>query len=51
MSENFPPKVLVKTWLDLLNSPDISHARKHQIESNMNRIFGSIELASCYVEQ
>jgi hypothetical protein len=51
MSNNLPPIVLVKTWLDLLNSPETSQARKNQLKYNMNRFFGSIELASCYVDQ
>jgi hypothetical protein len=46
-----PPKVLVKTWLELTNSDELKPLQRALIEQNIEKIFGSIELADIYVYQ
>ena len=48
-NESLPPKVLIKTWLNLLCLPDIPRARRKQIEDELCEIFGSVELAEFYL--
>ena len=50
MEDTYPPRVLVSTWLDLIKSEDITPIRRNLIESNIDRIFGNIELAEMYRE-
>ena len=50
MNNQYPPKVLVKNWLELLCKPETTLIRKGLIESNIVRIFGSVELAVVYLE-
>lgn len=51
MDDNYPPRVLVTTWLELIKSDDICSIRRNLILNNIDRIFGSIELAELYKEQ
>lgn len=51
MEKEYPPRVLVKTWLDLINSEYISEERKKLITINIERIFSSLEIAELYIEQ
>ena len=46
--EKLPPKALVKTWLELAKSDEVLPLRKTLIEQNIEKIFGSIELAEMY---
>lgn len=48
----FPPPILVETWLHILNSKGKSVSRKkNQIKKKVKEHFGSIELAKLYIEQ
>jgi hypothetical protein len=48
MEDNYPPKVLIDTWLELIKSDNITPIRRNLIEQNVERIFGSLELAEMY---
>jgi hypothetical protein len=50
MTQNNPPIVLVKTWLQLVNFSTEEEVRNHS-ERMINRNFGSIDLAIIYIEQ
>ena len=47
--ESLPPKVLIRTWLELLGFRYTPIVRKKQIEDILCRIFGSVELAEFYL--
>jgi len=50
--KEFPPHVLVKTWLQVLKSNEEGLERqKIRLNKSIEAIFGSIELAHIYVEQ
>lgn len=51
MDKEYPPRVLVKTWLDLIDSEYSSEIRKNLLKSNIERVFGSVHTAHMYVEQ
>lgn len=51
MNSSYPPKVLVRTWLQLIKTDDLVPIRKFLIEQNIEKIFGSLELAEMYVCQ
>jgi hypothetical protein len=44
-----PPVVLVKTWLQLLQS-DIEREVKREVEDKILNFFGSIEVAIVYLQ-
>jgi hypothetical protein len=50
MTQNNPPIVLVKTWLQLVNFSTEEEVRNHS-KRMINRNFGSIDLAIIYIEQ
>jgi hypothetical protein len=50
MTQNNPPIVLVKTWLQLVNFSTEEEVRNHS-QRMINRNFGSIDLAIIYIEQ
>lgn len=50
--KNFPPHILVKTWLQVLKSKEIGlEQQKIKLNKIIEELFGSIELAELYVEQ
>lgn len=49
MAKDYPPKVLVKTWIELTDSPYISTLGRNQIIQNIELIFGSLEVAEIYI--
>jgi hypothetical protein len=50
MTQNNPPIVLVKTWLQLVNFSTEEEVRNHS-KRMINRNFGSVDLAIIYIEQ
>jgi hypothetical protein len=44
-----PPVVLVKTWLQLLQS-DMEQEAKREVEDKIINVFGSIEVAIVYLQ-
>tara|TARA_R110002060_G_scaffold78202_1_gene90977 strand:+ start:10277 stop:10447 length:171 start_codon:yes stop_codon:yes gene_type:complete len=48
MNSNYPPKVLVRTWLQLIKADDLPQEHKYLIEQKIEKIFGSAELAEMY---
>jgi hypothetical protein len=44
-----PPVILVKTWLQLLQS-DMEQEAKREVENKILNIFGSIEVAIVYLQ-
>jgi hypothetical protein len=44
-----PPVVLVKTWLQLLQS-DMEQDAKREVEDKILNVFGSIEVAIVYLQ-
>ena len=48
MNSIYPPKVLVRTWLQLIKTDDLPREHKTLIEQNLENIFGSVELAAMY---
>lgn len=44
-----PPVILVKTWLQILQS-DIDDDTKKEVENKIVKIFGSIEIALIYLQ-
>ena len=44
-----PPPILVKTWLQLLQS-DLEFEAKKEVESKIVKVFGSIEIAIVYLQ-
>lgn len=46
---NYPPKILVKTWLHILSSADEKEARVHA-KKMLDRVFGNVEFAIMYLE-
>ena len=48
MESFIPPKVLVRTWLQLIKTDYLPPEQKALIEKNLEKIFGSVELASMY---
>jgi hypothetical protein len=44
-----PPLILVKTWLQLLQS-DMEQQAKREVEDKILNIFGSIEVAIVYLQ-
>ena len=48
MSFKNPPIILVKTWLQLLKS-DMELEAKHEVETKILNIFGTLQLAYDYV--
>jgi len=44
-----PPLVLVKTWLQILQS-DIDQEAKSEVENKIVKVFGSIEIAIVYLQ-
>ncbi|GAA6206557.1 hypothetical protein NBRC116600_33550 [Thalassotalea sp. SU-HH00458] len=51
MDENYPPKILVRTWLKLIESDDITSIRRNLLEANLVNIFGSVVLAEIYLNE
>jgi hypothetical protein len=49
MESFIPPKVLVRTWLQLIKTDDLPPEHKTLIEQNLEKIFGSEELAAMYI--
>jgi hypothetical protein len=49
MSQQTPPIVLVKTWLQLLQS-DMEPEAKREVERKNNKVFGSVEIAIMYLQ-
>ncbi|MFT6928454.1 MAG: hypothetical protein ACJAZP_004106 [Psychromonas sp.] len=45
-----PPQILVKTWLQLLQS-DLEHEAKKEVENKIVKAFGSIEIAIIYLQE
>jgi hypothetical protein len=45
-----PPLILVKTWLQLLQS-DMEHEAKREVENKIVKVFGSIEIAIFYLQE
>jgi hypothetical protein len=45
-----PPVILVKTWLQLLQS-DMEQEAKLEVENKIIKIFGSIEIAIIYMQE
>lgn len=48
MNSIYPPKVLVRTWLQLIKTDDLPPEHKILIEENLEKTFGSVELAEMY---
>lgn len=48
-NESLAPKILIRTWLDLLGCRYTPVVRKKQIEDILCRIFGSVELGEFYL--
>jgi hypothetical protein len=46
----YPPAILVKTWLQLLQS-DMDKEAKNEVESKILKVFGSIEIAIMYLQE
>ena len=44
-----PPVILVKTWLQLLQS-DMDQKAKNEVENKIVAVFGSIEIAIIYLQ-
>jgi hypothetical protein len=44
-----PPAILVKTWLQILQS-DIEQEAKIEVERKIIRVFGSLEVAIIYLQ-
>lgn len=44
-----PPVILVKTWLQLLQS-DMDQEAKKEVENKIVKVFGSIEIAILYLQ-
>ena len=44
-----PPIILVKTWLQLLQS-DMEQEAKREVENKIVQVFGSIEIAIIYLQ-
>ena len=51
MKDTLPPTMLVQTWLELSSNRDIPVDVKSQRIKQLEYYFGSIELASFYVER
>jgi hypothetical protein len=45
-----PPVILVKTWLQLLQS-DMEQEAKLEVENKIIKVFGSIEIAIIYMQE
>jgi hypothetical protein len=45
-----PPVILVKTWLQLLQS-DMDQAAKSDAENKIVKVFGSIDIAIVYLQE
>jgi hypothetical protein len=46
----YPPVILVKTWLQLLQS-DMDQEAKLEVENKIIKVFGSIEIAIIYMQE
>jgi hypothetical protein len=46
----YPPPILVKTWLHLLQS-DMEREFKKEVENKIVKVFGSIEIAILYLHE
>ncbi len=46
----YPPVMLVKTWLQLLQS-DMDKEAKNEVENKIVNVFGSIEIAIMYLQE
>lgn len=46
----YPPVILVKTWLQLLQS-DMDKDAKNEVENKIVKVFGSIEIAIMYLQE
>ena len=46
----YPPVMLVKTWLQLLQS-DMDKEAKNEVENKLLKVFGSIEIAIMYLQE
>jgi hypothetical protein len=44
-----PPPILVKTWLQLLQS-DLESEAKKEVENKIVKVFGSVEIAIIYLQ-
>jgi hypothetical protein len=44
-----PPVILIKTWLQLLQS-DMEQEAKKEVEKKIINVFGSIEIAVVYLQ-
>ena len=49
MSQQTPPILLVKTWLQLLQS-DMEPEAKREVERKINKVFGSVEIVIMYLQ-
>jgi len=50
--KDFPPPVLVDTWLHIIKSKEKSVAhQKFELQRKIKKHFGSVELAQLYAEQ
>ena len=50
MSQQNPPIVLVKTWLQLLSS-DMEPEFKIEVERRIIKVFGSVKIAIMYLQE
>ena len=48
---SLPPPALVKTWIVLLQCPDITDDIKFAREKVIIQYFGSVELADYYIDE
>jgi hypothetical protein len=46
----YPPIILVKTWLQLLQS-DMEEEAKLEVENKIVKVFGNIEIAIIYMQE
>lgn len=51
MNQQFPPTILVKTWLDLIQYQETPSSIKQLRIKEIIQFFGSTELACVYIEQ
>ncbi|MFT6992935.1 MAG: hypothetical protein ACJASL_004936 [Paraglaciecola sp.] len=46
----YPPVILVKTWLQLLQS-DMDKEAKNEVENKIEKVFGNTEIAIMYLQE